>query len=40
MKLTKENYLHWTATITMGIASKGLIEYINGKKRQPNKNDH
>lgn len=40
IKLTKENYLHRAAAITMGIVGKGNIEYTNGKKKQPNVNEH
>lgn len=38
IKLVKENYLHWAAAITMGIANIGCIEYINGKRKLPNEN--
>lgn len=39
INLTKENYLHWYATITIGITGHGRIGYVNGKKKQPSKND-
>ncbi|KAF3782552.1 hypothetical protein EJ110_NYTH16693 [Nymphaea thermarum] len=32
IRLTKENYLQWSATITMGIAGRGRIAYVNGRK--------
>lgn len=31
IKLIKENYLIWIATIKMGIASRGHVNYINRK---------
>ncbi|KAF3791514.1 hypothetical protein EJ110_NYTH14249 [Nymphaea thermarum] len=33
--LTKENYLQWSAAITMGIAGRGRIAYVNGRKSEP-----
>ncbi|KAF3780462.1 hypothetical protein EJ110_NYTH39182 [Nymphaea thermarum] len=33
--LTKENYLRWSAAITMGIAGRGRIAYVNGRKVEP-----
>ncbi|KAF3774364.1 hypothetical protein EJ110_NYTH53251 [Nymphaea thermarum] len=33
--LTKKNYLKWSAVITMGIAGRGLIAYVNGSKVEP-----
>ncbi|KAF3782472.1 hypothetical protein EJ110_NYTH34226 [Nymphaea thermarum] len=39
LRLTKDNYLHWFAAITMAIANRGWISYINGKKKQPTKID-
>ncbi|KAF3774820.1 hypothetical protein EJ110_NYTH50372 [Nymphaea thermarum] len=33
--LTKENYLKWSAAITMGIAGRGCIAYVNGSKVEP-----
>ncbi|KAF3776527.1 hypothetical protein EJ110_NYTH48007 [Nymphaea thermarum] len=33
--LTKENYLQWSAAITMGIAGRGRIAYVNEKKVEP-----
>ncbi|KAF3773109.1 hypothetical protein EJ110_NYTH56002 [Nymphaea thermarum] len=32
IRLTKENYLQWSAAITMGIAGRGQIAYVNGRK--------
>ncbi|KAF3772357.1 hypothetical protein EJ110_NYTH58171 [Nymphaea thermarum] len=31
-RLTKENYLKWSAAITMGIVGRGRIAYVNGSK--------
>ncbi|KAF3795156.1 hypothetical protein EJ110_NYTH05781 [Nymphaea thermarum] len=33
--LTKDNYLQWSAAITMGIAGRGRIAYVNGRKVEP-----
>ncbi|KAF3772917.1 hypothetical protein EJ110_NYTH56604 [Nymphaea thermarum] len=33
--LNKENYLQWSAAITMGIAGRGRIAYINERKIEP-----
>ncbi|KAF3776077.1 hypothetical protein EJ110_NYTH49167 [Nymphaea thermarum] len=33
--LTKENYLQWSAAITMGIAGRGRIAYVNERKVEP-----
>ncbi|KAF3772915.1 hypothetical protein EJ110_NYTH56596 [Nymphaea thermarum] len=35
IRLTKENYLKWSAAITMGIAGRGRIAYVNGSKVEP-----
>ncbi|KAF3771801.1 hypothetical protein EJ110_NYTH59513 [Nymphaea thermarum] len=35
IRLTKENYLKWYAAITMGIAGRGRIAYVNGSKVEP-----
>ncbi|KAF3772555.1 hypothetical protein EJ110_NYTH57574 [Nymphaea thermarum] len=35
IRLTKENYLQWSAAITMGIAGRGRIAYVNGRKVEP-----
>ncbi|KAF3776687.1 hypothetical protein EJ110_NYTH47623 [Nymphaea thermarum] len=35
IQLNKENYLWWSAAITMGIAGRGRIAYVNGKKVEP-----
>ncbi|KAF3778931.1 hypothetical protein EJ110_NYTH42547 [Nymphaea thermarum] len=32
IRLTKENYVKWSAAITMGIAGQGRIAYVNGNK--------
>ncbi|XP_049935128.1 uncharacterized protein LOC126410301 [Nymphaea colorata] len=32
IRLTKENYVSWSAAMTMGIAGRGRIAYINGRK--------
>ncbi|KAF3778190.1 hypothetical protein EJ110_NYTH43957 [Nymphaea thermarum] len=32
IRLTKENYLKWSAAITMGIAGRGRIAYVNESK--------
>ncbi|XP_049931297.1 uncharacterized protein LOC116267855 isoform X2 [Nymphaea colorata] len=36
IRLTKENYMQWSAAMTMGIAGRGRIAYINGRKIEPN----
>ncbi|KAF3795709.1 hypothetical protein EJ110_NYTH04380 [Nymphaea thermarum] len=36
IRLTKENYMQWSASMTMGIAGRGRIAYINGRKIEPN----
>ncbi|XP_031502189.2 uncharacterized protein LOC116265604 [Nymphaea colorata] len=35
IRLTKENYLPWSAAMTMGIAGHGRIAYINRRKPEP-----
>ncbi|KAF3778855.1 hypothetical protein EJ110_NYTH42785 [Nymphaea thermarum] len=35
IRLTKENYFQWSAAMTMGIAGRGKIAYINGRKIEP-----
>ncbi|KAF3784559.1 Nitrogen regulatory P-II-like protein [Nymphaea thermarum] len=35
--LTNENYLPWSATMTMGIAGRGRIAYIDGRNLEPAK---
>ncbi|KAF3782556.1 hypothetical protein EJ110_NYTH16700 [Nymphaea thermarum] len=35
IKLNKENYLRWSAAITVGIAGRGRIAYVNGRKVEP-----
>lgn len=37
--LTKDNYLQWSATITIGIAGRGRFAYIAGHKPPPPEND-
>ncbi|KAF3779044.1 hypothetical protein EJ110_NYTH34976 [Nymphaea thermarum] len=33
--LTKENYFTWSAAMTMGIAGRGRIAYIDGRNPEP-----
>ncbi|KAF3780061.1 hypothetical protein EJ110_NYTH26248 [Nymphaea thermarum] len=35
IQLTKENYSRWSPAITMGIAGRGRIAYVNGRKVEP-----
>ncbi|KAF3791632.1 hypothetical protein EJ110_NYTH12978 [Nymphaea thermarum] len=35
IQLNKENYLRWSAAITVGIAGKERIAYVNGRKVEP-----
>ncbi|KAF3794129.1 hypothetical protein EJ110_NYTH08168 [Nymphaea thermarum] len=35
IQLNKENYSRWSAAITMGIAGRGRIAYVNGRKVEP-----
>ncbi|KAF3785939.1 hypothetical protein EJ110_NYTH19191 [Nymphaea thermarum] len=35
IQLNKENYLRWSAVITEGIAGRGRIAYVNGRKVEP-----
>ncbi|KAF3771504.1 hypothetical protein EJ110_NYTH60248 [Nymphaea thermarum] len=35
IQLNKENYLRWSAAITVGIAGRGRIVYVNGRKVEP-----
>ncbi|KAF3780415.1 hypothetical protein EJ110_NYTH36805 [Nymphaea thermarum] len=35
IRFNKDNYLRWSAAITMGIAGLGRIIYVNGKKTEP-----
>ncbi|KAF3783368.1 hypothetical protein EJ110_NYTH32050 [Nymphaea thermarum] len=35
IQLNKENYLRWSAAITVGIAGRGRIAYVNGRKVEP-----
>lgn len=35
IRLTKDNYLQWSAVITIGIARRGRIGYITGRKIPP-----
>lgn len=37
LKLTKENYIHWHATIKMGIVDR--IDYINKRQKQLSEED-
>ncbi|KAF3779043.1 hypothetical protein EJ110_NYTH34973 [Nymphaea thermarum] len=36
IRLTKENDMQWSAAMTMGIAARGRIAYINGRTIEPN----
>ncbi|KAF3792508.1 hypothetical protein EJ110_NYTH11371 [Nymphaea thermarum] len=35
IRLTKDNYLRWSAAITMGIVGRGRINYVDGKMTEP-----
>ncbi|KAF3784486.1 hypothetical protein EJ110_NYTH27314 [Nymphaea thermarum] len=35
LRLTKENYFSWSAAMTMGIAGRGRIAYIDGRNPEP-----
>ncbi|KAF3772704.1 hypothetical protein EJ110_NYTH57215 [Nymphaea thermarum] len=35
IQLNKENYIRWSAAITLGIAGRGCIAYVNGRKVEP-----
>ncbi|KAF3778952.1 hypothetical protein EJ110_NYTH42416 [Nymphaea thermarum] len=35
LRLTKENYFMWSAAMTMGIAGRGRIAYIDGRNPEP-----
>ncbi|KAF3783755.1 hypothetical protein EJ110_NYTH31450 [Nymphaea thermarum] len=35
VQLNKENYSRWSPAITMGIAGRGRIAYVNGRKVEP-----
>ncbi|KAF3771916.1 hypothetical protein EJ110_NYTH59175 [Nymphaea thermarum] len=37
LRLTKENYFPWSAAMTMGIAGRGRIAYIDGRNPKPAK---
>lgn len=39
IKLTKDNYLKWYIVITMGIAKRGRIKHITGRRLPPPEND-
>uniref|UniRef100_A0A5K1C335 Retrotransposon Copia-like N-terminal domain-containing protein n=1 Tax=Nymphaea colorata TaxID=210225 RepID=A0A5K1C335_9MAGN len=37
LRLTKENYFLWSAAMTMGIAARGRIAFIDGRNLEPAK---
>ncbi|KAF3773612.1 hypothetical protein EJ110_NYTH52174 [Nymphaea thermarum] len=39
IRLTKDNYLSWSAAVEIGITSRGRLPYITGDKPAPNKTD-
>ncbi|KAF3782432.1 hypothetical protein EJ110_NYTH34358 [Nymphaea thermarum] len=39
IRLTKDNYLSWSAALEIGITSRGRLSYITGDKPAPNKSD-
>ncbi|KAF3771704.1 hypothetical protein EJ110_NYTH59760 [Nymphaea thermarum] len=39
IRLTKDNYLSWSAALEIGITSRGRLPYITGDKPTPNKSD-
>ncbi|KAF3794473.1 hypothetical protein EJ110_NYTH07485 [Nymphaea thermarum] len=39
IRLTKDNYLSWSAALEIGITSRGRLPYITGDKPAPNKSD-
>ncbi|KAF3772098.1 hypothetical protein EJ110_NYTH58789, partial [Nymphaea thermarum] len=38
-RLTKDNYLSWSAALEIGITSRGRLSYITGAKPAPSKSD-
>uniref|UniRef100_A0A5K0UXN7 Retrotransposon Copia-like N-terminal domain-containing protein n=1 Tax=Nymphaea colorata TaxID=210225 RepID=A0A5K0UXN7_9MAGN len=39
IRLTKDNYLSWSAALEIGITSRGRLSYITGDKPAPSKTD-
>uniref|UniRef100_A0A5K1EKY5 Retrotransposon Copia-like N-terminal domain-containing protein n=2 Tax=Nymphaea colorata TaxID=210225 RepID=A0A5K1EKY5_9MAGN len=39
IRLTKDNYLSWSAALEIGITSRGRLSYITGDKPAPIKSD-
>ncbi|KAF3772817.1 hypothetical protein EJ110_NYTH56890, partial [Nymphaea thermarum] len=39
IRLTKDNYLSWSAALEIGITSRGRLSYITGAKPAPSKSD-
>ncbi|KAF3777053.1 hypothetical protein EJ110_NYTH46914 [Nymphaea thermarum] len=39
IRLTKDNYLSWSAALEIGITSRGRLPYITGEKPTPSKTD-
>ncbi|KAF3771844.1 hypothetical protein EJ110_NYTH58198 [Nymphaea thermarum] len=39
IRLTKDNYLSWSAALEIGITSRGRLSYITGDKPAPPKSD-
>ncbi|KAF3774436.1 hypothetical protein EJ110_NYTH53097 [Nymphaea thermarum] len=39
IRLTKDNYLSWSAALEIGITSRGRLPYITGDKPAPSKSD-
>ncbi|KAF3790532.1 hypothetical protein EJ110_NYTH16266 [Nymphaea thermarum] len=39
IRLTKDNYLSWSAALEIGITSRGRLSYITGDKPAPSKSD-
>ncbi|KAF3780195.1 hypothetical protein EJ110_NYTH39815 [Nymphaea thermarum] len=39
IRLNKDNYLSWSATLEIGITSRGRLPYITGEKPAPSKTD-
>ncbi|KAF3781997.1 hypothetical protein EJ110_NYTH35379 [Nymphaea thermarum] len=39
IRLNKDNYLSWSATLEIGITNRGRLQYITGEKPAPAKND-
>ncbi|KAF3783623.1 hypothetical protein EJ110_NYTH32009, partial [Nymphaea thermarum] len=39
IRLTKDNYLSWSAALEIGITSRGRRSYITGARPEPSKTD-